>query len=73
MVAQVEALAGGLREVARKSEQKIGEWISGLGSIDVECSVKRRVGVLVYLIVVKLPAELERVRLDDFGNRVAQI
>ena len=60
-VAQIEGLAGGLREVAGRSQQKVGVGVAGLGAVDVEGAVEGGVGMLVDLIDVKLAAELERV------------
>ena len=66
-VAKIEALAGCLSEVAGKAQEKIGERRAGLGAIDVERAIERRIRILVDLISMKLAAELQRVRADDLG------
>ena len=61
MVAQIKVLAGGLREVAGKAEQEIGERRAGFRAVDTEGPVEGAVGIFVDLIVVKLAAELQSV------------
>ena len=72
-VAQIERLTGRLREVAGDSEQKIGVRVAGLCPIDVEGPVEGGVGMLIHLVDMKLSADLQSVRADDFREPIAQI
>ncbi len=46
-IAQIERLTGGLREVARDADQKIGMRVAGLRPIDIEGPVEGGVRVLI--------------------------
>ena len=72
-VAHIEGLARRLREVAGNADQEIRKGDAGFASIDIESAVEGGVGMLVYLVGVKLTAELDGVRANHFRDGVAQI
>ncbi len=72
-VAQVEWLTGGLSEVARRSQQEVGVWRTGLSAVDIEGPVERGVGMFIDLIDMELAAKLESVRAYHPGETITQI
>src|SRR6202789_357877 len=71
-VSQIERLSGGLRIVARSSDEEIGVGRTSLGAVDIEGAIESGVRVLVDLVGVELSAELQGVGAERLGEAVGE-
>src|SRR5271170_1293317 len=72
-VSQVERLTRRLGEVARDAYQKVGIGIASLSAVDVEGPIEGGIRMLIHLVDMELPADLQSVRAEDPREPVAQI
>src|SRR5579863_6510822 len=72
MVAEVKALPGCLRKVARETQQEISKRISSLSAIEAEGAIEGGVWIFVDLVVVKLKPDFERMHAENLGNRIVE-
>ena len=71
LTARIENLRAGLGKRIRRTNEKVREIDAGLAAVESITAIFVSVIALVNLVIVKLPAELDRVR-SDYARKIVQ-